>query len=86
MTAMTVRFCRVITKKQALLTSPKWCSQLGKVGYKRVLHMHFMRDCDYVKIAKDFQEKLKKNHGRLITIDEKIQSKPQCKKCLSAHR
>lgn len=70
-------------KKQALLTSPKWCSQLGKVGYKRILHMHFMNDCDYVKIAKDFRRNEEK-HGRLVTIDEKIKANPNVKKLIGA--
>lgn len=45
--------------------------------------MHFMRDCDYVKIAKDFRKNEEK-HGRLVTIDEKIKANPNVKKLIGA--
>ena len=67
--------------KKAFLTSSNWYSSLGKLAYKRTIHYHFMKDCDYVNIAKDFRaNEIKK--GVLKTIDEKIQANPNVAKLI----
>lgn len=70
-------------KKKAFLTAPNWYSSLGKLSYERVLHYHFMDECDYVKIAKDFREnEIKK--GKFISIDDKIKKNPNVAKLIGA--
>lgn len=70
-------------KKGAFLTSVNFISSLGKVSYERLVHYHFMDDCDYVKIAKDFRaNEIKK--GEFKSIDEKIKENPNVKKLIGA--
>ena len=68
-------------KSKSFLTSSNWYSTLGKLGYKRTIHYHFMDDCDYVDIAKDFRANEQKK-GVLTTIDEKIKSNPNVAKLI----
>ncbi len=68
-------------KHKSFLTAINWIGSLGKLDYKRILHMRFYKNCNYVSIAKDFREFEKKN-GNLITIDDKIKANPNVKKLI----
>lgn len=69
------------TIRGAFLNSVNWVSSLGRLSYKRTVHFHFYKNCDYNTFAKQLrQQELEK--GRLCTIDEKIKKNPRVKELI----
>lgn len=65
----------------SVVSAPMYLSELGKLGYKRVLHTKFYTKCDYNDFAKEYRAFLIAN-GKLVTLNEKIARNESVKKLI----
>lgn len=63
--------------------APVWYSQLGKIGYRRVLEYRFYEECDYNLFCKEYRAYLQQT-GELCTLQEKMIKNPNVKYLLGA--
>ena len=53
-----------------------WVESLGKIGYRRVMHVDFLEDCDYVTVCKAYRRYIQEHNG-LMTLKQKALQTPK---------
>ena len=53
-----------------------WVSSLGKLRYRRIQHVEFFEDCNYVTMCKAYRRYMRE-HNEIITLAQKVADNPK---------